>query len=483
MSEPLIRRVNREQMLWRAVDVERLIEEDHSARAIWDLVGRLDWNGFYEGIECSAEEGGRPAFDPRLLISLWIYAYSQGIGSAREVARRCEWEPALQWLTGCEAVNYHTLASFRVEHRGELDELFTQVLGLLSAEGLISLEQVVQDGTKIKAQAASESFQGEARIGEHLERARRRLREMGEPDQAEEPERREQAQRRVRRERQQRLEQALDELQKLRPRKPRARVSVTEPEARRMRQADGAFAPNYNVQISADGAQSLIVDVKVTQAGNDSEQRAPAVERIAARLGRKPRQMLADGDYTNRRSIEAMAELGVDYVGSLRKGGAEKDNTGTGRFTTAAFVYDPEHDYYVCPGNKYLRYEGRQKHKSGNFFYRYEARSQDCQSCPLKPQCCPGNQHRGRGLLRTEETAAMIAFRQKMATPEAQKQYRRRSRVIEFCHAWIKSKLGLRQFHLRGLAKVQMEMLWACLTYNLQQWIRLRKLQAALLPG
>ena len=125
-----------------------------------------------------------------------------------------------------------------------------------------------------------------------------------------------------------------------------------------------------------------------------------------------------------------------------------------------------------------MRYEGRHKHKSGNFFYRYEARAEDCQNCPLKPQCCPGNQHRGRGLLRTEETAARIAFRQKMATPEAQKQYRRRSRVIEFCHAWIKSKLGLRQFHLRGLAKAQMEMLWACLTYNLQQWIRLRKLPA-----
>ncbi|PYV98013.1 MAG: hypothetical protein DMG89_12565 [Acidobacteria bacterium] len=167
----------------------------------------------------------------------------------------------------------------------------------------------------------------------------------------------------------------------------------------------------------------------------------------------------------------------------MRKGGAEKDNTGRGRFTTAVFVYDPEHDHYVCPGEKHLRYEGRLKHKSGNFFYRYEVRASDCQNCPLKPQCCPGNQHRGRGLLRTKETAARIAFRQKMATPEAQKQYRRRSRVIEFCHAWIKSKLGLRQFHLRGLVKVQMEMLWACLTYNLQQWIRLRKLQAAPTAG
>jgi transposase len=140
MSEPLIRRINREQMLWRAVDVEQLIGEDHPARAIWELVGGLDLDGFYEGIECSEEEGGRPAYDPRLLISLWIYAYSQGIGSAREVARRCEWEPALQWLTGCETVNYHTLASFRVEHGTELDELFTQVLGLMSAEGLIMLE-------------------------------------------------------------------------------------------------------------------------------------------------------------------------------------------------------------------------------------------------------------------------------------------------------------------------------------------------------
>src|SRR5438445_12549240 len=72
MSEPLIRRINREQMLWRAVDVEQLIGEDHPARGIWELAGRLDLDGCYEGMECSEEEGGRPAYDPRLLLSLWI---------------------------------------------------------------------------------------------------------------------------------------------------------------------------------------------------------------------------------------------------------------------------------------------------------------------------------------------------------------------------------------------------------------------------
>src|ERR1700722_19707163 len=92
-NKPLIRHVNRQLMRWRAVDGERLIGEDHPARSIWTLVGRLDLSSFYRGIESSTEEGGRPAFDPQLLISLWVYAYSQGIGSAREGGRGGEYVP------------------------------------------------------------------------------------------------------------------------------------------------------------------------------------------------------------------------------------------------------------------------------------------------------------------------------------------------------------------------------------------------------
>jgi transposase len=214
-KQPLIRYVNRQQMSWRAVDVEKLISEDHPARAIWTLVGRLDLSPFYRAIESSAEEGGRPAFDPQLLISLWVYAYSQGIGSAREVARRCEYDPAFQWLTGLTEVNYHTLADFRVEKQHELDELFTQVLAALSREGLITLEQVIQDGTKIKALASSRSFRQEETIREHLEQARQRVAAMGDPRNDESSPKAKQAQARARREQQERLESALEELQKL----------------------------------------------------------------------------------------------------------------------------------------------------------------------------------------------------------------------------------------------------------------------------
>src|ERR1700720_1332530 len=484
-KQPLIRYVNRQQMSWRAVDVERLVDEGHPARAIWMLVGRLDLRRFYQAIESSAEEGGRPAIDPQLLISLWVYAYSQGIGSAREVARRCEYDPAFQWLTGLQEVNYHTLADFRVEKQQELDELFTQVLAALSKEGLLTLEQVMQDGTKIRALASGRSYQGEGTIREHLERARRRVEEMGDPRNEQASPKARQARTRAREKQQKQLESALQELEKLQESKKgekaksRVRVSIGDPQARVMHQPDRGLALSYNAQISTDAAQGLIVGVAVTQAAEDSAQLLPAVDRIEQRLKKKPRQMVADGGYTTRDNIEKMAKREIDFLGSLGRKEMPSGVTAPNRLPPSAFVYQPEANRYVCPEGKLLRPQGRHNNKKrGLVIYLYQAKFSDCQPCVHKPQCCPENQSQGRGVTRRVENAAVAAFREKMATDKAQAQYRRRSRVAEFCHAWIKSKLGLRQFHVRGLLKVQTELLWACLTYNLQHWARLNKLRA-----
>lgn len=483
-TQPLIRYVNRQQMSWRAVDVERLIEEEHLARAIWELIGQLDLSSFYAGIESSAVEGGRPAFDPQLLISLWVYAYSQGIGSAREVARRCEYDPAFQWLTGLLEVNYHTLADFRVDKQQELDELFTQVLASLSKEGLITLGQVMQDGTKIRALASGQSFQQEESIREHLERARQRVRKMGDPRDQEVNPKTKAARQRAREEQQRRLEKALEEVQKLGQQKPNSakkthKVSISDPEARFMKQSDGGLAPSYNVQISADATQRIIVGVEVTVEASDSAQLLPALKRIEQRLKQRPQQMVADGGYTTCTAIQQMAERRVDFLGNLGR-----DLTGSGitaphQLPPRAFLYDPETNRLRCPEGKLLLPQGRWNKGPGAVYHRYEAKAEDCLHCPRKPECCPGNQRRGRSVMRRKESATVTAFRQKMVTEEAQQQYRRRGQIVEFCHAWIKCKLGLRQFHVRGRIKARTEALWACLTYNLQQWIRLRPMIAA----
>jgi transposase len=480
-KQPLIRYVNRQQMSWRAVDVEKLIGEDHPARAIWALVGRLNLSAFYRAIESSTEEGGRPAFDPQLLISMWVYAYSRGIGSAREVARRCEYDPAFQWLTGLEEVNYHTLADFRVEKQKELDELFTQVLAALSQEGLITLEQVMQDGTKIKAQASTRSYRQEETIREHLEKARRRVAEMGDPRNEETSPKAQQAQARARREQQERLESALEELQKWQARKSgekakrETRVSTSDPQARVMKQSDGGLALSYNAQISTDAAHGLIVGVAVTQEPNDSAQLLPAVDRVEQRLKKKPQQMVAYSGYTTRDNIEKMAGREIDFLGTMRFENVPRGANLPNRFPPSAFLYQSERNRYVCPEGKVLHPQGQREKGPGMIYHLYEARAEDCHTCSRKPECCPDNKKHGRSVARLEESPVVIAFRRKMASEKAREQYRRRGRIVEFCHAWIKSKLGLRQFHVRGLAKAQMEMLWACLTYNLQYWIRLRK--------
>jgi len=129
---PRLQPVNRTQLQFRVVDVEALIPEDHPARAIWEFVGRLDLSRFTEEIRAVEGGAGRPAYHPQLLVSLWIYSYSQGVTSARALERLCAHDPAYHWLTGLEGISAHTLSDVRVAHGDALREVFIQVLGVLS---------------------------------------------------------------------------------------------------------------------------------------------------------------------------------------------------------------------------------------------------------------------------------------------------------------------------------------------------------------
>ena len=474
--------INRQQMLLRPVEVEKLVEEDHPVRAIWELVGRMNLEAFYAEIESVEGVAGRPVWDPQLLISLWLYAYKDGVSSAREIGRLCEYHPAYQWLTGLEVVNYHTLADFRIDHKEALDQLFIEVLGVLSHEGLITLERVMHDGTKVKACASSKSFHRKATLQDHLRLAREQVKQMGDPESEELSQRVAKARERSLREKQQRLEEALKALEKIEASRSKAsgkekvRASSTDPEARIMLQANGAYGPAYNVQISTDAQSKIIVGVGVTQASADAAELGPAVERIETNLGQKPEQMVVDAGFTNQATMEAMSEKQIDLIGALpERSGVSVDRLKqrgvSSEFYPQAFEYDESADCYRCPAGKVLFYE-TQEQQGATLRRRYRARASECRGCEFQAKCCPGTK-RGRSLVRSEATPEIVAFQAKMETPEAQAIYKQRAGVAEFPNAWIKDKIGLRQFRLRGLAKVNLESLWACLTYNICQWIRL----------
>ena len=471
--------INRQQFLLRPVEVEKLIELDHPARAIWELVGRLNLESFYSEVESVEGVAGRPVWDPRLLISLWIYGYKDGVNSARDMARLCEYHPAYQWLTGLEVVNYHTLADFRTRHKKALDELFIEVLGVLSHEGLITLQRVMHDGTKVKACASDKSFHRKATLQDHLRLAREQIEQMGDSESEELSQRVAKARQRALREKQKRLEEAVKELEqiessRLKASEKEARASETDPEARVMLQARGAYGPAYNVQISTDAHAKIIVGVGVTQS-TDAGELEGAVDRVVENLAQKPKQVVVDAGFTNQASLEAMEKKQVDVIGVLaaRSGGQNllPKRGVTPEFYPEAFRYDAETDSYRCPADKVLKFESEQQ-LAASLHRRYRAKRRDCKRCAFQGQCCPETK-RGRSLVRSQATPQVLAFQAKMETSEAQAIYKQRAGVAEFPNAWIKDKLGLRQFRLRGLAKVTLESLWACLTYNICQWIRL----------
>jgi len=381
-----------------------------------------------------------------------------------------------------ETINYHTLSDFRVDHGPALEKMFVQVVGLLSAEGLIEMKRVAQDGTKIRANASADTFRREERIQTHLELAKKQIEDLSRETEEDISERVAKARARAQREKKQRLELALEELKKIRQTKKgpaaraEARVSLTDPEARIMKQADGGYAPNYNVQLTTDSKEGLIVGVEITQAGNDYGSLIGAVDNLEETFGQKPNQVLADGGYASRNNIETIAAKGIDFIAAvpetLTSAGKQQRPDVAEQFQPQAFRYDGERDCYVCPAGKMLGLRETQK-RPGLTEFSYQAKPADCQSCPFKQHCTP-NSCNGRWIVRTVNSDVVQAFIAKMGTSEAKAIYKTRSQLAEFPNCWIKTKLGVRQFRLRGVVKVRIESIWASLTFNIQQWLRLK---------
>jgi len=259
-ERPRVVVAQRDQVEWRTINLDSLLPADHSARVIWKVVERLDLSAFYAKINARGEQAGRPATDPKILLALWLYATTDGVGSGRELERLCTEADAYRWLCGGVAMNYHTLNDFRVEHGDLLDQLLVQVLAALTHQGLVTLERVAHDGMRVRADAGAASFRKEPTLVEHQQAARAQvahLKQMLTNDPGAKQRLQEAARLRAAEARLAQIERALEEMPKVievkrrsRPRKGKKasppRVSTTDPESRVMKMADGGFRPAYN---------------------------------------------------------------------------------------------------------------------------------------------------------------------------------------------------------------------------------------------
>lgn len=405
---PRLVTADRKQIELRPYDLDSLIPEDHVARALWRLVESMDVSKFTEEVKAREGSAGRPATDPKILVTLWLYATAKGVGSARELDRLCREHHAYQWICGKVEMNHHTLSDFRVDHAAALDHLFTQTLGVLVHRGLLHLQRVSQDGMRVRANAGSGSFRRRKTLQKCLKEARKQVQAVKKlADDASLNARRKAALERAAREREERVGEAIAALEELQGRRDKkrggqsakdaARGSTTDPEAHKMRMADGGFRPAYNVQFAADTEAGVVVGVSVSDVGSDAGLAKPMIEQIEQRTGIRPEELLADGGYPDTKTIDELHEMGVTLYAPVASRLANVD--------------------------------------------------------PHQP--------------RERDSEAKRIWRQRMATPEAQEIYKLRAPTSERVHADVRTHRTLDRLLVRGVSKVTCVVLWNAIAFNL----------------
>jgi transposase len=417
-----VSRPHRTQIEMQFRSLDQMLPPDHRARAVWTFVGSLDLEPFYRDIEVTDNSPGRPAIAPEILIALWLLATLDGIGSARELDRRCETDIPYLWILGSVRVNYHTLSDFRVQHGEIMERLLANTVASLVMGGVVPLETIAQDGMRVRASAGSSSFRLKPTLDklqqaaqEHVDRLKREA--ESESERLAGDARRKAAAERAARERQERLDEALRQHEKLsQQRESRkkgdgetTRVSTTDPDARKMKMANGGYDPAFNVQFATDADSRVIVAVEVTNGGTDGGELPPMLDRIREQYGKTPSQALVDSAYATQESVTMAEAAGTKVVSTV-------------------------------PRAEQLERHGKDPHAR-----------------------------------QRRDTDEYATFRARMADPDYQKLYKSRPSIAEFPNADCRNR-NLRQFRVRGLVKVKAVALWHALAFNFLRMIDLEAL-------
>jgi transposase len=417
-GKPRLNRAVRNQVEMVSKCLNDIIPKEHLARDVWRYVEGLDLSIVLKGIRSVEGNAGRPATDPKILLTLWLYGTIKGIGSARLIEEYCNEHDAFKWICGGVKVNYHTISDFRSFQGKQLDQLLTESVAILAKKNIISLEVISQDGMRVRACAGSSSFKREETLQFNLELANMLvsdLKEEAEKNPGACRTRLEAAQKRFAEEKAKNIESALVELNEVRKSKIRsgktqlkqvkekdlkkARASMTDPDARIMKMADGGFRPAYNVQFATTNKGKAIIGVEVSKSGSDQKQTLGMIKQVETRYGQVPEKWLQDGGYNNKTELDK-----------------------TGKAYKSCKIYMPVKEV--------------------------ETKKED----PHKR--------------RLDDTEVTAEWRERMGTEEAKELYKERAATAEYVNAQARN-CGLQQFLVKGMSKVKSVVLIYAIAHNM----------------
>lgn len=459
--------INREQISLEPLCFDALIDEENSVRAIDAIVERFDIVelGF---VYSETKDTGRKPYSPSDMLKLYLYGYFNGVRSSRKLERECTRNVELMWLIGCLKPDFKTIADFRKNNQEAIQKVFLKFSLICDELGLLGKEVVAIDGSKFRASNNSNAYWTKKKIAdkreEYKQAAEKYTKLLDACDHEEEGSRKVKGY--TRKDLEQRLdwiEHKANELEAVAPIvEKQGDVSITDPDARKMKHLNGANEISHNVQIAVDDKHHMVVAVDVTSQAVDYQQFYPISKQAKENLEVDALTVLADRGYFCAEQIALAEKEGIVPIVSKpeRTGAPNMD------YSSSHFIYDEENDVYICPQGKSLPLKKKRSLDSPELYY---GSKRVCKDCPMREQCTKNKD--GRTIVRFEHQAA--ADRAFLSVYENRALYKTRKSLVEHVFGTVKASFGFRYLFVRRTGMVKTDTCLFFLTYNLKRAVNI----------
>jgi len=428
------------------ISLEELVEADSAVRQIDEIVNLTD-TSYFEKSE--VKHTGRPPYNPKDMLKLYIYGMDNGIVSSRKLERECKRNIEVKWLINGLAPESSTICAFRQENAENLIKFFNEFSRKLAKDGYIDGKIVAIDGTKIRANNSKRNNFSASKLDRHIEYIEEKVAEyLNEVDKNDKIEA---------------LEERKEKYKLFKKRIENGEVtevSTTDADSRLMKQGNNGVDVSYNVQAAIDSKNKLIVGVMVMNEANDQGQLSKLAKAVKSNLMLEKMIVPADKGYHDTEDLKECHENGITTIVAIPEGKCPK-----GIYSKEEFQYNKENDYYICPNGCILNFA----YECERGFLRYR-NYKACKSCKLKKLCTKSNR---REIARHKY--AEHAERNDRAFKENQDIYKLRQLLCEHPFGTVKRTMGIRQFLTRGLRNVNAEAALIFLTYNLKRLRNIHK--------
>jgi transposase len=444
--------------------VDEYIAENNEVRAIAAFLGRLDFVKL-RFVRGQAAGTGRPGYDPRLLMGLFLWGHLNGIRSSRKLERESHRNLEVIWLCENLRPDFKTIADFRKDNGAGIKGVVVEFRLWCLRAGLYGKEIVAVDGSKFKAVNSKERNFTKKKLSQIIARERAKISEyleavaVADETESEEPE----LSAAQLKEKIAGLERYLaehEELERQLEATGESQVSLTDPEAKLMKTDKGSEV-SYNVQTAVDSKHKLIAAYEVTNERNDLGQLAVMAFQAKEALQVAELTVLADGGYYEGNALKECEQAGITTFVSVPK---SKEAERLGIFAQSQFRYDQEQDLYVCPQGEELHWTKTTNDRERNKKFKVYA-TKACAQCPLRAQCTTSKY--GRKIKRWVDQGVIDRLRERIrGQPELLKQ---RKTLAEHPFGTIKRGMNQGFFLLKGISKVTTETGLTVLSYNLKR--------------